>query len=101
MKLFNAIFISVLLYGLIPGRGCKKLKKEYVGLKATVYKKKKIMKIRWYDHVIYEELRRRTGQQSLVEKIRIARWNCCGHALRMPDERIPKQAHSWMPDGRR
>ena len=59
------------------------------------------MKIRWHEHVSEEELRQRSGQQSVVEKIKIARWKWYGHVLRMSDERLPKQALSWRPEGRR
>ena len=59
------------------------------------------MKIRWYDHVSEEKLRRRTGPQILVEKIKIAQWKCYGHVLRMPDDRLPKQALNRRPEGRR
>ena len=60
------------------------------------------MKIKWYNHVSEEELRQSTGQQSVVEKIKIARWKWFGHALRMPNDRIHKQPlKSWRPEGRR
>ena len=51
---------------------------------------RRIMKIRWYDHVSEEELRRSTGQQSVVEKIKLVRWKSYGHVLRIPEERITK-----------
>ena len=59
------------------------------------------MKMRWYDHVSEEELRRRTSQQSVVKKIKIAGWKWYGHVVRMPDDRLPKQALNWRPEGRR
>ena len=62
---------------------------------------RRILKVRWFDLVSEEELRRRTGQQSVIEKIKIARWKWYGHVLRMSDDRIPKQALDWRPDGRR
>ena len=62
---------------------------------------RRITKIQLYDHVREEELRRRTGQQSVVEKIKIARWKWYGHALWLPDDRIRKQALSWRLEGRR
>ena len=59
------------------------------------------MKIRWYEHVSEEELRLRTNQQSVIEKIKITRWKWYGHVLRMSDERLPKQVLDWRPEGRR
>ena len=60
---------------------------------------RKNMKIRWFDMVSEEELRRRTGQQSITEKIRISRLRWSGHVLRMPDNRHPKQALQWRSAG--
>ena len=62
---------------------------------------RKIMKIRWFDRVSEKELRRRTGQQTITEKLRITRWRRYGHVLRMPQQRIAKQALRWRPTGRR
>ena len=59
------------------------------------------MKIRWFDRVSEEEIRRRTGQRSIVEELKKSRWRWYGHVLRMPDQRIPKQAMNWRPAGRR
>ena len=99
LKLFNAIVISVLLYGCESWKGLKEVEDRIRRFESNCLRR--IMKIRWYDHVSEEELRRRTGQQNVVEKIKIARWKWYGHALRMSDERLPKQALSWRPDGRR
>ena len=59
------------------------------------------MKIRWFDMVSEEELRRRTGQENIIEKLRVNRLRWFGPVLRMPDHRIPKQALRWRPAGRR
>ena len=58
---------------------------------------RKIMKIRWFEMVSEEELRRRTGQPTIIEKLRVNRWRWYGHVLRMPEGRIPKQAMGWKP----
>ena len=99
LRLFNAIVLSVLLYGCESWKGLQEIEERVRRFESNCLRK--ILKIRWYDHVSEEELRRRTGQQSVVEKIKIARWKWYGHVLRMPDERIPKQALDWRPEGRR
>ena len=48
-----------------------------------------------------EELREWTRQKSVIERLRTCRWRGCGHVLRMPEERIPKEALEWRPGGRR
>ena len=81
LKLFNAIVISVLLYGCETWKGLKEVEDRMRRFESNCLRR--IMKIQWYDHVSEEELRRRTGQQSVVDKIKIARWKWYGHALQM------------------
>ena len=59
------------------------------------------MQIRWFERVSEEELRRRTGQQTITEKLRMTRWRWFGHVLRMPEQRISKHTLRWRPTGRR
>ena len=99
LKLFNAIVVSILMYGCDSWKGLQEVEERVRRFESNCLRK--IMKIRWYEHVNEEELRRRSGQQSVVEKIKIARWKWYGHVLRMSDERLPKQALNWRPDGRR
>ena len=99
LKIFNAIVISVLLCGCESWKGLKESEERVRRFESNCLRR--ILKIRWYDHVSEEELRRRTGQQSVVEKIKLARWKWYGHVLRMPEERITKQALNWRPEGRR
>ena len=99
LRLFNAIVVSVLLYGCDSWKGLQEIEERVRRFESNCLRK--IMKIRWHEHVSEEELRQRSGQQSVVEKIKIARWKWYGHVLRMSDERLPKQALSWRPEGRR
>ena len=59
------------------------------------------MNIKWYEHISEEEVRVRSGQQSVIQKLRTQRWRYYGHVLRMGDERLPKQVLSWTPEGSR
>ena len=52
---------------------------------------RKIMMIRWFDMVSEQELRRRPGQQTIIERLRINQRRWYGHVLRMSHQRIPKQ----------
>ena len=99
LKLFSCIVISVLLYGCESWKGLKEIEERVRRFESNCLSR--ILKVRWFDLVSEEELRRRTGQQSVIEKIKIARWKWYGHVLRISDDRIPKQALDWRPDGRR
>ncbi|KAF2364230.1 hypothetical protein FHG87_005024, partial [Trinorchestia longiramus] len=49
----------------------------------------KIMKIRWQEHVSEEEVRRRSGEQSVMMRLKLSRWRYYGHALQMGASRLP------------
>ena len=55
------------------------------------------MKLRWLGMVSEQELTLRTGQQTIIERLRINRWRLYSYVLRMPDQIIPKQALRWRP----
>ena len=59
------------------------------------------MKITLYEHVSEDEVRRRSGQQSVVEKIRYHRWRYYGYVLRMDEDRLPQQTLEWQREGTR
>ncbi|EYC02896.1 hypothetical protein Y032_0097g3004 [Ancylostoma ceylanicum] len=63
---------------------------------------RRIMKIRYVDHVTNEEVLRRSSTTSLHVIIAQRRLRLAGHILRMPQQRIPHGAMSWTPpDGKR
>ena len=99
LKLFNSIVLSVLLYGCESWKGLREIEERVRRFESGCLRK--ILKIRWFDMVSEEELRRRTGQQTITEKLKISRWRWYGHVLRMSEQRIPKQAVQWRPAGRR
>ena len=59
------------------------------------------MHVRWFDHVIRDEIRRRSGQRSVIEIIKENRWKLYGHVLRMPENRLPKQSIQWNAENSR
>ena len=99
LRLFNSIVLSVLLYGSESWKGLRQIEERVRRFESICLRK--ILNIRWYDMVSEQELRRRTGQQTITEKLRINRWRWYGHVLRMPEQRTPKQALYWKPTGRR
>ena len=48
-----------------------------------------------------KEVRMRSGQRSVIDKLRTYRWRYYIHALIMCEERLPKQVLSWTSDGSR
>ena len=99
LKIFNSIVISILTYGCESWKGLNEIEKRLRCFESGCLRK--LLNIRWFDRVSEEELRRRTGQRSIVEELKKSRWRWYGHVLRMPDQRIPKQAMHWRPAGRR
>jgi hypothetical protein len=99
LRLFESVVISVLLYGCETWKGLREVEQRLRRFESNCLRR--IMDIRWQDMVSKEELRRRTGQQSVVEKIRMHRWRYYGHVLRMEEWRMPRQVLGWTPDGRR
>ena len=99
LKLLNSIVLSVLLYGCESWKSLKEMEERERRFESGC--PRKIMKIRWFELVSQEKLRRRTGQSSIIEKSRVNIWRWYGHILRMLEERIPKQALRRRPEGRR
>ena len=90
---------AVLLYGYESWKGLKEIEERVRRFESGCLMK--TMKIRWFDMVSKEQLRRRTEQQTIVEKLRVNRWRWFGHVLSMPDRRIPKHALRCRQTGRR
>ena len=59
------------------------------------------MNIKCYERITEEEVRRRSGLRSVIQKWKIQRWRYYGHVLRMSEERLPKQVLSWTTEDRR
>ena len=48
---------------------------------------RKIVNIRWFEHISEEDIQVRSGKRSVIEKIRQPRWRYYGHVLRTIDSR--------------
>ena len=93
LRLYDALILSTLLYGV-----------ELWPLSVTLNKKleaahhrwlRGILGITWRDKVTNEEVRNRTGKTLIEKVIRERRMRWLGHAIRMDEARIPKQALQW------
>ena len=99
LKLFNAIVMAVLLYGCESWKGLRDVELRVRRFESNCLRK--IMNIRWFEHISEEQVRERSGQKTVIETIRYQRWHWYGHVLRMPEYRLPKQALNWTPEGSR
>ncbi|KAK3546988.1 hypothetical protein QTP86_007917 [Hemibagrus guttatus] len=99
IKIFRSNVISVLLYG----SECWKTTTA-IEQKLEVFQNKclrRILKIFWPNTISNEELRRRTGANSIQETIQKRRWRWLGHVCRMPPDSLPRIALRWTPQGKR
>ena len=99
VKLFNGTVMSILLYGSETWKGLKEVENRLRRFESNCLRK--IMGIKWYDHVTEDEVRRRSGQPSVIQKMKTHRWRYFGHVLRMNEERLPRQTLYWTPEGSR
>ena len=56
---------------------------------------RRLLNIRWYDYINNYEVTERANTESIATTIKRRRWKYLGHALRMDEKRIPKQAWEW------
>ena len=90
---------SVLLYAAEPWRTNGRIESRLRGFEGHCLRR--ILRVRWQQHVSNEEVRRRTGICSIVEEVKRRRWGWLGHVLRMNRSRHPCAALNWTPPGKR
>uniref|UniRef100_H3AF06 Endonuclease-reverse transcriptase n=1 Tax=Latimeria chalumnae TaxID=7897 RepID=H3AF06_LATCH len=100
LSVFNASVIPVLLYG------CESWNQTHMQEEQlNVFENRclrRILKVRWQDHVNTTTLRERASNQPFVSSIlckRRLKW--AGHVYRMDKERYPKMVVKWRPQGKR
>ena len=71
LKLFSSIVVSILIYGCESWKGLKEIENRVRRFESGCLRK--ILNIRWFDRVSEVELRRRTGQRSVVELVKSRR----------------------------
>ena len=99
IRLYDSIVTSILLYGSESWKGLKEIEERVRIFESGCLRR--IMNVRWYEHVSENEIRRRSGLRSIIERIKENRWKWYGHVLRMPESRLPKQTTQWNPVGSR
>ena len=85
IKLFKGTVVPILMHGSETWKDLK-----YVENRLRVFESnclRNIINIRWYEHITEEEVRTRSGQQNIVQRMRLQRWRYNGHALRLDEER--------------
>ena len=87
------------MYGAETWRTNKKIESRMRGFEGRCLRR--ILHIKWQDHVSNEEVRRRTGINGINEEVKRRRWTWLGHALRMNKSRLPHAALRWAPPGKR
>ena len=99
LKIYRSNVRTVLLYGAETWRTNKKIESRMRGFEGRCLRR--ILHIKWQDHVSNEEVKRRTGVNSINEEVKRRRWTWLGHCLRMTKSRLPNAALRWAPPGKR
>jgi hypothetical protein len=99
IRLFNSCVISVLTYGCESWKSTITMEKKLVAFENKCLRK--ITNTNWKDYKSNEALREETKQEYVTNAIRKRRWAYIGHALRMNEDRIPRQTLMWTPNGKR
>ena len=90
IKVYEAICLSTLLYG---SESWTPYARQIRTLEAWHIKNlRSILGITWRDRITHEEIFRRTGSVSLENYLSRRQLRWLGHVIRMPDDRLPKQA---------
>ncbi|KAI8493868.1 hypothetical protein Bbelb_282150 [Branchiostoma belcheri] len=99
LRLYNSIVLPTAIYASETWKCTAKLTK-----KLDVFHQRnlrRILKVRWQDHITNEEILRRAKTQPLGDIITGKRMQLAGHILRLPSQRHSKTAMTWMPPGGR
>ena len=96
LKVYKAVVLPTLLY---------------VCETCTVYQRlnhfqlsclRKLLKIRWQDKIPDTDVLKKKGMQSMHTVSKLAQLSWTGHAIRMPDERLPKKVfYGELQEGKR
>ncbi|KAI8496360.1 hypothetical protein Bbelb_256590 [Branchiostoma belcheri] len=99
LRLYNSIVLPTAIYASETWKCTAKLTK-----KLDVFHQRnlrRILKVRWQDHVTNEEILRRAKTQPLGDIITGKRMQLAGHILRLSSQRHSKTAMTWVPPGGR
>ena len=99
LRLFNTNVKSVLMYGSETWRRTKGIDNKLQVFVNTCLRR--ILRIRWPEHISNEDLWRRTNQEPIAVSIQTRKWRWIGHTLRRGPKHIPRHALDWNPQGQR
>ncbi|XP_078619529.1 uncharacterized protein LOC144886675 [Branchiostoma floridae x Branchiostoma japonicum] len=97
LRLYNSIVLPTAVYAGETWKSSARLNK-----KLDVFHQRnlrKILKVRWQEHITNEEILRRANSQPLSKIITGKRMQLAGHILRLPNHRHSKTAMTWIPPG--
>ena len=98
IKIFRSNVLSVHIYGVECWKTTVTIQRklEMFQTKWT----RCILRIYWPNTISNEELRNRTGMDTLTEITQTHQWRWLGHVRRMPSNSITKTALRWTPRGK-
>ena len=99
LKIFNSCVVPVLTYGCESWRTSPAMEKKLDAFENKCLRR--LLNICWHDFRSVTSIRQETQQDYVSNFIRRRRWNFIGHVLRMDEKRLPQQAFTWSPGGKR
>ena len=100
LKVHKAVVLPTLLYACeiwtVYQRHAKRLNHFHLSCL------RKLLKIKWQDKIPDTEVLKKAGMQSIHTVLKLAQLRWTGHAIRMPDERLPKKVfYGELQEGKR
>ena len=99
LQIYKSNVTSVLLYGSDNWTMNKGSERKLASFHLSCLRR--LLNMRWYDYISNDEVMKRANTESIATIIKRRRWKYLGHALRMDQKRIPKQAWELTPPGSR
>ena len=99
LRLFNSNVLSILLYASECWEINTQLEKRILAFENMILRR--MLNTNWQQKIIDAEIRRKTGQPSVIELLKRRWWKYLGHVLRMKESRLPRTTYEWKPGGRR
>ena len=99
LKLYKSLVKPVLMYGAETWKMTKSDNKKIDTFELKCLRK--ILRIRWEEHITNVEVMRRTGISEISKEVQQRRWKYIGHILRKEQDNDCVTAMTWAPEGRR
>ena len=99
LRLYKSLVLSVLIYGSETWKMTKVDERKLNTFQTKCLRR--IMNIKWQEHISNEELLVKTKMDKLSTTIMRRRWKFIGHTLRGEPASICNTALTWAPEGKR